>query len=497
MEMESCVPPGFRFHPTEQELVDYYLKRKINSLKIDLDVIIEIDLYRMEPWDIQDRCKLGYDEQNEWYFFSHKDKKYPTGTRTNRATAAGFWKATGRDKAVILRNRIIGMRKTLVFYKGRAPNGRKTDWIMHEYRLQTSEHGPPQAKGWVVCRAFKKPTSSHKQSYEAWSHAYYVRDSSHVEPPSLPATLSPMHMVHPNQGFYQRYFGSEQELMYNHGIMNNQAFEIPQLDSPSALSPSLATKEVFEHNGMNNSEYFEDENSDHAKQYIDWKNLDDLLASQLADTTSSAPLVPYNSELGAQNPSCIAPPSYQSCCRSNLSTSPPTLAFTSILMAKDSHSSESLSYSIVIIMSYGSTPSSTLVLINATTQLHLKLTSSSISHGEQCSLHTALWLCFDGLSWHELIPPLLLLLHLLHLLKRLGLVYTPLIKTIVDELAIVGPPLSEEEMVINILKDHEMFLKREEFKKESVSITAQLNQKCLSNFGKKGNNSNTKKGQNS
>ena len=90
-------------------------------------------------------CKLGYDEQNEWYFFSHKDRKYPTGTRTNRATAAGFWKATGRDKAVISKNKIIGMRKTLVFYKGRAPNGRKTDWIMHEYRLQTSEHGPPQA----------------------------------------------------------------------------------------------------------------------------------------------------------------------------------------------------------------------------------------------------------------------------------------------------------------------------------------------------------------
>ncbi|RDX74471.1 NAC domain-containing protein 30, partial [Mucuna pruriens] len=145
IDMESCVPPGFRFHPTEEELVGYYLKRKINSLKIDLDVIVEIDLYKMEPWDIQDRCKLGYEQQNEWYFFSHKDKKYPTGTRTNRATAAGFWKATGRDKAVMSKNRIIGMRKTLVFYKGRAPNGRKTDWIMHEYRHQTSEHGPPQA----------------------------------------------------------------------------------------------------------------------------------------------------------------------------------------------------------------------------------------------------------------------------------------------------------------------------------------------------------------
>lgn len=91
------------------------------------------------------KCKLGYEEQNEWYFFSHKDRKYPTGRRTNRATTEGFWKATGRDKAVLSKESIIGMRKTLVFYKGRAPTGIKTDWIMHEYRLQSSEHGPPQA----------------------------------------------------------------------------------------------------------------------------------------------------------------------------------------------------------------------------------------------------------------------------------------------------------------------------------------------------------------
>nr|GMD57752.1 NAC domain-containing protein 30-like [Ipomoea batatas] len=116
--MECCVPPGFRFHPTEEELVGYYLNRKVNSLKIDLDVITDVDLYRIEPWDIQERCKLGYVEQNEWYFFSHKDRKYPTGTRTNRATAAGFWKATGRDKAVLSKEKIIGMRKTLVFYRG-------------------------------------------------------------------------------------------------------------------------------------------------------------------------------------------------------------------------------------------------------------------------------------------------------------------------------------------------------------------------------------------
>ncbi|URD82814.1 NAC domain-containing protein [Musa troglodytarum] len=142
---ESCVPPGFRFHPTDEELVGYYLKKKVASQKIDLDVIRDIDLYRIEPWDLQERCRIGYEEQSEWYFFSRKDKKYPTGTRTNRATMAGFWKATGRDKAVHDKNKLIGMRKTLVFYKGRAPNGQKTDWIMHEYRLESEENGPQQA----------------------------------------------------------------------------------------------------------------------------------------------------------------------------------------------------------------------------------------------------------------------------------------------------------------------------------------------------------------
>lgn len=52
-QMESSVPPGFRSHPTEEELVGYYLVKKINSLEIDVDFIVEIDLYRMEPWEIQ------------------------------------------------------------------------------------------------------------------------------------------------------------------------------------------------------------------------------------------------------------------------------------------------------------------------------------------------------------------------------------------------------------------------------------------------------------
>ncbi|XP_072979905.1 NAC domain-containing protein 76-like isoform X3 [Typha angustifolia] len=150
------VPPGFRFHPTDEELLYYYLRKKVAYESIDLDVIRDIDLNKLEPWDLKDKCRIGSGPQNEWYFFSHKDKKYPTGTRTNRATTAGFWKATGRDKAIHLSNsKRIGMRKTLVFYVGRAPHGQKTEWIMHEYRLN-DELAQVQEDGWVVCRVFKK-----------------------------------------------------------------------------------------------------------------------------------------------------------------------------------------------------------------------------------------------------------------------------------------------------------------------------------------------------
>ncbi|XP_042414771.1 NAC domain-containing protein 43-like [Zingiber officinale] len=160
---QSCVPPGFRFHPTEEELLNYYLRKKVSCEKIDLDVIRDIDLNKLEPWDIQEECKIGTTPQNDWYFFSHKDKKYPTGTRTNRATAAGFWKATGRDKVIYAGVGRIGMRKTLVFYKGRAPHGQKSEWIMHEYRLDdhlintaSGELAANQEDGWVICRVFKK-----------------------------------------------------------------------------------------------------------------------------------------------------------------------------------------------------------------------------------------------------------------------------------------------------------------------------------------------------
>jgi len=50
---QLTVPPGFRFHPTDEELLYYYLRKKVSYEAIDLDVIREVDLNKLEPWDLK------------------------------------------------------------------------------------------------------------------------------------------------------------------------------------------------------------------------------------------------------------------------------------------------------------------------------------------------------------------------------------------------------------------------------------------------------------
>jgi hypothetical protein len=49
---ETSLPPGFRFRPTDEELIGYYLKRKVKGLEIELDVIPMIDFYKFDPWEL-------------------------------------------------------------------------------------------------------------------------------------------------------------------------------------------------------------------------------------------------------------------------------------------------------------------------------------------------------------------------------------------------------------------------------------------------------------
>ncbi|KAE9601941.1 hypothetical protein Lal_00040907 [Lupinus albus] len=162
-EDQMDLPPGFRFHPTDEELITQYLHKKVTDSKFTARAIGEVDLNRCEPWDLPWKAKMG---EKEWYFFCVRDRKYPTGLRTNRATEAGYWKATGKDKEIFKGKSLVGMKKTLVFYKGRAPKGEKSNWVMHEYRLEgkfTVNYLPKTAKNeWVICRVFQKSSSGKK-----------------------------------------------------------------------------------------------------------------------------------------------------------------------------------------------------------------------------------------------------------------------------------------------------------------------------------------------
>lgn len=48
----TALAPGFRFHPTDDELVSYYLKRKVLGKPVRFDAIGDVDIYKHEPWDL-------------------------------------------------------------------------------------------------------------------------------------------------------------------------------------------------------------------------------------------------------------------------------------------------------------------------------------------------------------------------------------------------------------------------------------------------------------
>ncbi|KAF6155921.1 hypothetical protein GIB67_039252 [Kingdonia uniflora] len=149
------LPPGFRFYPTDQELIVHYLKQK--------------------TWLSLEK-KSGFSSVLE-------NRKYPNGDRPNRAAASGYWKATGTDKPILTSSgsQCLGVKKALVFYKGRPPKGIKTNWVMHEYRLVDDSSRSPRPKGpmmrlddWVLCRVRQKSIISSPLSpgklYSSFDH---------------------------------------------------------------------------------------------------------------------------------------------------------------------------------------------------------------------------------------------------------------------------------------------------------------------------------------
>ncbi|KAG6482501.1 transcription factor JUNGBRUNNEN 1-like [Zingiber officinale] len=174
-EEEEVFLPGFRFHPTDEELLSFYLRRKVRRKAFSIDLIREIDIYKHDPWDLPKVGGGGVEK--EWYFFCLRGRKYRNSIRPNRVTGSGFWKATGIDRSIYGGSgggdACIGLKKSLVYYRGSAGKGTKTDWMMHEFRLpplsdnnnnneKQSTLQDHQAEIWTICRIFKRASSCKK-----------------------------------------------------------------------------------------------------------------------------------------------------------------------------------------------------------------------------------------------------------------------------------------------------------------------------------------------
>jgi hypothetical protein len=53
------LPPGFRFHPTDEELISHYLYKKVLDSNFSARAIGDVDLNKSEPWDLPCKLKLN------------------------------------------------------------------------------------------------------------------------------------------------------------------------------------------------------------------------------------------------------------------------------------------------------------------------------------------------------------------------------------------------------------------------------------------------------
>ncbi|KAM3308040.1 NAC domain-containing protein 83-like [Capsicum chacoense] len=179
-QWKQDIPPGFRFAPTDAELLLHYLRRKVNGESILPGIIHEVDVYECNPYHLQ----VISTEEEFTYFFTSRGRKHPNGSRTDRNTrdGKGYWKMTSKltnvyaDKNDI--SSYLGKKNTLVYFV-KAPKGKKdpkTNWIMHEFELAQKKVDSPSTSScpsqekpfndYVVCRVYNRQVKDKRETDE-------------------------------------------------------------------------------------------------------------------------------------------------------------------------------------------------------------------------------------------------------------------------------------------------------------------------------------------
>lgn len=154
--------PGFRFYPTEEELLTFYLRHRLAGTKPVVEHLIPVmDIYGYHPSELQAMAgAANVCDTEQWFFFCPRAERELHGGRPARTTPSGYWKATGSPSYVYSsspNNRVIGEKRTMVFYQGRAPTGNRTRWKMNEYKA-VADDAPPAPGAPVMVRPSVRPS---------------------------------------------------------------------------------------------------------------------------------------------------------------------------------------------------------------------------------------------------------------------------------------------------------------------------------------------------
>lgn len=169
------LPIGYRFHPTDEELVVHYLKRKVLAFPLPALVIPDFDVFQTDPWTLPGDVK-------EKRFFFHKQKRDIMSKGVVNG-GSGHWKPIGKERLIVaseVNNQPVGIRKTMVFCGGKRPDrGSNTRWLMHEFHLVRPGPTPNSVQlispmelkeYWVVSRVFQKKRRPMKKNGVVSSH---------------------------------------------------------------------------------------------------------------------------------------------------------------------------------------------------------------------------------------------------------------------------------------------------------------------------------------
>ncbi|KAI3435078.1 uncharacterized protein J3R85_006507 [Psidium guajava] len=201
-EPTEAWPVGLRFEPKEHELVRHHLTKKLRGGTETICVIPELDIYNWEPPELFTRYnELSSipSDRSECFFFC------PRRHSRKRKTPCGFWRETSTNRVVQVPDtgEEIGLRRNLVYHKGRQRNAHRTSLGMYEYHLNSnvsdSEILEPTAM--VLChttnRKSKKAKSAMATPSTDLSSPSNLNDSQDEGTPEISAQTSPAVPVEP------------------------------------------------------------------------------------------------------------------------------------------------------------------------------------------------------------------------------------------------------------------------------------------------------------